>query len=734
MTSTAPRHWDTLVAAGTVLLALGLPWSTSMVSIGGGLLAIAFLLRPGEVREVRSWHEPVMAVGLALFLFIAIRTLVSDASSDGWRRINQYHELLLAPVLLTVWRDPKHRRLFLACFIAACAFVALRLWASHVTEYTYKLAQRQRISASFAMAVAAYFLLLRAPSGPRKWPWVAGAAFFALTILFGIDGRTGLVVLFLLAACAAWVVAPRGWRVAAAVGVPAALIGAALLSPGVQGRIGEMQAAWHSTQVPNEADSSGVRLQILRITGEAMREHWLGGVGYSQYAQAHRAAAETVYAGMPQGQAFLQGFWTRLNNPHSEYVLQLVGGGIIALALFLAWLVAALWHARRMHSATLAGLVLAFAAGCAVNSMLLDFIEGHLYVALLAWVIAEHRFAPQPDAFRRIAVVATRQIGDVLLATPLIRNARERWPHAQIDVIGFQGTLGMLRGNADVNELIESRAGTWGGFGLLWTIIRRYDLALVTDVGDRAHLIAFVAARHRSGVVPETNPSNWWKRMLLDHVVVAAGDRGAKHVAVEKQELLAPWMPERGAPQVQAPRGGVLPQSLASHLEDDFVVVHAPSMWPYKQWPVAHFEQLVRELVAQGHQVVLTGTRGARDQECIAPLRPIEGVLDASGQLDFNQLVTLLQQAALYIGPDTSVSHLAAATGVPVIAIFGPTNPLRWAPLAPDPRTVTIIQSALHCVPCGRAGCEDHRQSRSDCLVDISPRRVMEEATRLLSA
>ena len=399
---------------------------------------------------------------------------------------------------------------------------------------------------------------------------------------------------------------------------------------------------------------------------------------------------------------------------------------------------------------------LAFAAGCLFNSLLMDFVEGHLYIALLAWMLAENRYpAPEPRPVERILVVATRQIGDVLLTTPLIQAARQRWPQARIDVLGFAGTMGMLRGNPDLNQLIESppRPGWRALVSLAWQLWRQYDLALVTDPGDRAHLIGWMAAPLRSGIVPQAGRSNWLKKRALDHAVTAAGDLGAVHVAAEKQSLLAPWLDLDGAtPQVSAPPGAPLPHGVRHAVEPGAVVVHAPSMWPYKQWPIAHFQALVTALLRQGRQVVLTGSSSARDQECIAPLRGLAApprLLDLSGQLDFNQLATLLQGAALYIGPDTSVSHLAAATGVPVIAIFGPTNPMRWAPwpARADAQTlfarsaavqqvgnVTVLQGRQACVPCGRAGCEDHRHSRSDCLVSITPDQVLAQALRVLGA
>ncbi|MCY7371704.1 MAG: glycosyltransferase family 9 protein [Polaromonas sp.] len=351
---------------------------------------------------------------------------------------------------------------------------------------------------------------------------------------------------------------------------------------------------------------------------------------------------------------------------------------------------------------------------------------------------------------KRILVVATRQIGDVLLTTPLIRAARERWPESQIEVVGFSGTLGILRGNPDINRVIELplRLG-WSGFrALTRQIWRRYDLALITQPGDRAHLIGWIAARTRSGIVPAEGKSNWLKRSLLAHAVESAGDRGKVHVVAEKLSLLTPWLDTaRSAPRVVLPTADALPNEVEAQLTPDVIVIHVPSMWSYKQWPVQHYRLLAGELLDRGWQIILTGSASARDRECIAPLLTLASapqLLDLSGQLDFNQLATLFGKAKLYIGPDTSVSHLAAAAGLPVIAIFGPTNPLRWRPWPAEAPVksffvrrapvqsegnVTVLQEAsMGCVPCGRAGCDDHLQSRSDCLQAITPQRVLTQA------
>lgn len=754
--------WQLLACTAFAALGFFLPFSSAGVSVALGVLALLVLARPRVILRTQPWKEPAMMAGLALLAYIALHTLwMTGANRAGVEAVNRYQELLLAPVLFALLQDARCRRVFLRALFLGATLLAIAQWAALVLPALSIALSSRRISTGFALAVCAFMALAQAQSRPRPWPGRVLAAFLAATVLFAVDGRTGHVVLVLLVTCAAWTHSRPRLRWAAALAAPLLVLVLAMASGAVGSRLKETLAVSQSTSSAGPLTSTAIRVNMLHVAADLARRYALTGAGFANYSAVHEQAARARYRQEPAVIDDPSG-WVRTGNPHNEYLMQLIGGGVVSLGLFLLWLGLALRVAARAR-APLAGIatgvVLAFATGCLFNSLLLDFVEGHLYMGLLAWLLAEHRFASAGDAqatgAHRILVIATRQIGDVLLTTPLIRTARERWPQSRIEVLGFEGTLGMLRGNPDVDALIEvpARLGPAGGLRLLRRLWRSYDLALVTDAGDRAHLMGWIAAPRRSGIVPASSASNWWKKLLLEHVVIAAGDLGSEHVALEKQSLLDPWLDgrDKGRPQVIVPPQAPLPADAQAALVPGYVVVHAPSMWPYKQWPIRHFEALVQALLAPGRQVVLTGSSSERDQECIAPLRRLAEpprLLDLSGRLDFNQLATLLGKAALYIGPDTSVSHLAGASGVPVIAILGPTNPMRWAPWPARAETralfaksagvqrvgnVTVMQGGLACVPCGRAGCEDHRQSRSDCLVDITPERVMEQALEILA-
>jgi heptosyltransferase-3 len=355
------------------------------------------------------------------------------------------------------------------------------------------------------------------------------------------------------------------------------------------------------------------------------------------------------------------------------------------------------------------------------------------------------------DPVRRIIVICTRLIGDVLLTTPLIAAAHRRWPDARIDVLGFEGTLGMLEGNPMIDRLIAVPAGSgWlQSLPLIVQLWRRYDLALIAQYSDRAHLYGLIAGRVRSGLVSPDKVYSWWKRLLLQHRVVF--EAGHSHAALEKFGLLAPWARPPERVEVIAPPPAPLPEDVGTQLRERYVVLHVPSRVAYKRWPLRHQRTLVQGLIDDGWQVVLTGGPSAEDREQTGELaRSVASpqVLDVSGRLDFNQLVQLLQGAALYVGPDTSVTHLAAAADVPVIATYGPIDPRLWGPW-PQGHPPTqpyrasgyvqrigrnvLLQGDQPCVPCSLAGCERHEGSRSDCLETMSGERVLTEARLVLA-
>ncbi|HWI84629.1 glycosyltransferase family 9 protein [Ramlibacter sp.] len=756
-----PAAWQLLLTLTLAGLGFFLPFSSAGVAIMETALLLLIAARPRAIVQPAVWRHPVMAVGLALLAYIALHTLlVSGTGRPTVRAINQYQELLLAPLLMALLQRARDRLVLVRALILGATVLALVYWAAlFAPQIKDQVLHERRISAGFALSICAFLLLLRAQGHRHAW-WLRGAAaFFALSVMFAISARTGHLLLLVLAACAAWLYAPRGWRWAAAVACPLLVLALALSSDAVETRMKETLAGSQPASASGEFTSTTIRIELIRISAGLMRSYGLAGAGYANYETVHQQAARERYPELSPAEVQRRALWMRSSNPHNEYAMHLISGGAIALALFIAWLgltVREAWRARPPVAGILGGLTLAFAVGCLFNSLLMDFVEGHLYVALLACLLAEARDrSPRQENIQRVLVIVTRQIGDVLLATPLLRAARRRWPQAELHVLAFSGTAGMLRGNGDVDLILEypARLGWRGLQAAVRRLWRRYDLALVADPGDRAHLLGWVAAPRRSGIVPARGGSNWLKRLSLDHAVVSQGDLGDVHVTAEKTALLAPWLRAgAGVAQVVPPPASPLAPALRAQVRPGAVVVHAPSMWPYKQWPIAHFERLVAALLARGRQVILTGSGSGRDQECIAPLRRLGAapqLLDLSGQLDFSQLSGLLQEAALYIGPDTSVSHLAAATGVPVIAIFGPTNPMRWAPWPARAQAqalfarsaavqragnVTLLQGTQPCVPCGRAGCEDHRLSRSDCLQSITPEQVLAEVQRILAA
>lgn len=351
-----------------------------------------------------------------------------------------------------------------------------------------------------------------------------------------------------------------------------------------------------------------------------------------------------------------------------------------------------------------------------------------------------------------VLVVAPRRIGDVLLATPLVRSVKRAWPQCAVDLLVFSGTEGVVAANPDLRRVltIAERPAWPQHLVFALQIARRYDVALSVVPSDRSTLYAFLAGRWRAGLLLPTRKEAW-KRRLLDRWV--AFDDLDTHT-VRMNLALAAALEIAPVPEVVVSWGAEQARRIEVLRAQDggtpYAVVHPAPKFNYKMWHLEGWVEVGRRLIENDLRVYVTGSGEAREVEYARAIAQRLGASARSlaGALDLGALGCLLANAALYVGPDTAITHMAAALGVPTVALYGPSNPVKWGPwprgqeapsnpwrrLGTQRRgNVTLVQPAAACVPCFKEGCERHVGSYSDCLQELPARTVIAAIEPLLS-
>lgn len=350
-----------------------------------------------------------------------------------------------------------------------------------------------------------------------------------------------------------------------------------------------------------------------------------------------------------------------------------------------------------------------------------------------------------------VLVIVTRRIGDVVLATPLVHSLRRAWPEAAIDALVFEGTQGALAANPDLRRVltVPERPGFLQHVMLLLRLARRYDIALSLVPGDRPTFYAYVAGRWRAGLLLDTKKEGWKRGFLHRHVPF--DERNTHTVRMHLALASALGIPASGEITVcwRPEDEHMVAQLLGAADAPPYAVLHAYPKFNYKMWRVDGWTELARALAARGLRIVLSGGGDPAEREYVGRLAAgmPAGTLNAAGRLSVAASARLVSGAAVYVGPDTALTHIAAALGTPTVALFGPTDPVKWGPWpkghAADTNpwrrcgtqragNVTLIQGALPCVPCLREGCGRSIGSFSDCLQQLPASRVIAAATALM--
>lgn len=346
---------------------------------------------------------------------------------------------------------------------------------------------------------------------------------------------------------------------------------------------------------------------------------------------------------------------------------------------------------------------------------------------------------------RRILVVVTLRIGDVLLSTPVIRSLHLAWPQAKIDVLVFEHTEGILQRNPDIDRVltVPARPGFWQHLRLIISLFRRYDLALTPLMGDRAALYAWFAGKTRIGMQDGSKKEHWKQRLLTgwaeyDHVETHTllTNLGLVDLLGIKRshEVVVAWNRSDENAVTAA-----LPFDISM---SPFAVLHMSPQFPYKMWHLDGWVELAAWFEKKGIRCVLTGSADPNEMAYVEKIfRAMHSAtVNMAGKFSLAESAFLISRAKYYVGPDTALTHMAAALGTPTVALFGPSNPVKWGPWprgydedrnpymmkgTQQVNNVVLLQGQGDCVPCILEGCDRHTASLSACLQNLTAERVI---------
>ncbi len=325
---------------------------------------------------------------------------------------------------------------------------------------------------------------------------------------------------------------------------------------------------------------------------------------------------------------------------------------------------------------------------------------------------------------RRILVIQTAFLGDLLLTTPLFRALRDKFPEAYIAALAIPTTAAILENLPELDRVLvhDKKSGGVKELIRILKAVRRekFDTVISPHRSTRSTLIAlYSGARIRVGY-KENELSFFYNRRIVRPMQLHEAER-----------ILALLQPLGGSEENPRPHLAVSPdeQAYVRELmgEAPYALVSPGSAWVTKRWPSEHFGEVVSRLEERGYRVAIIGGPGDREAAEETAEKVSAAVPNLAGKTTLRQMAALIAEAGLLVCNDSAPVHVASAFDTPTIAIFGPTTPeMGFAPLGK--RSLAVGLPGLDCRPCSEHGGDSCPEGHFACMQQLSPETVLEAA------
>lgn len=341
----------------------------------------------------------------------------------------------------------------------------------------------------------------------------------------------------------------------------------------------------------------------------------------------------------------------------------------------------------------------------------------------------------------RILVRATNWVGDAIMALPALRAVRRRFPDARISIVARPYVADIYRGQQICDELIAyapkgAHSGLRGRERLVEELRgRKFDVALLLQNAFDAAWLAW-----RAGIPERIGYARDGRSLLLTKRI-AAPKRGEipLHEQFYYLELVrrAGWIDSLAnesfvglhVPAEDRERAEGSLRSAGARTDVRRIAIGAGASYgSAKCWPPERFAEFVNRFRQHSDaDVILFGTAAERTVSDAITAGIAGPTISLVGATAIADLPALLSRCQLFVGNDSGAMHVAAAVGLPVVAIFGPTDPHGTAPITPR---WTLVQEKPYCSPCFLRRCPiDHR-----CMTLVMPEAVEAAARSWLSS
>lgn len=329
------------------------------------------------------------------------------------------------------------------------------------------------------------------------------------------------------------------------------------------------------------------------------------------------------------------------------------------------------------------------------------------------------------DVVRRLLLIKPSSLGDIVHTMPTLAALRERFPQAEVTWLVKRQWAPLVDVIAGVDHVCSVSEGVRGWLGRV-PALRRAGYDLVVDLQGlfRSGAMALLSGCSRRvgfATAREGSPLFYTQRVAVPPAPMHAVDRYL--LVAEALGATRPMEPrfefidrsgDRQALDTILSRAGIARHQV-------WVAMNVSARWETKRWPPQHFAEVADRLAqAHGLAVVLIGGPAERPESLAVTALMRTKAIDLTGQTPVGLLPGLLRRASLLVTNDSGPMHIAAAVRTPVVALFGPTDPVKTGPYG---KGHVVLSHAVECRPCFRRDCA--RPVPLECLTAVRPDQVV---------